>query len=57
MATTTGRLPDTESTGSPLVRLMRNPNYVALWLSNALNFGGEQLRLAAQAWWILEGMV
>jgi MFS family permease len=27
---------------------------VALFISNALGFGGEQMRLAAQSWWILD---
>lgn len=27
---------------------------MALFVSNALGFGGEQMRLAAQSWWILD---
>lgn len=39
---------------SPLRRLFSSRSFVAYFLSNALGFGGEQMRLAAQSWWILE---
>jgi MFS family permease len=34
-------------------RLLTTQGFVALVVSNALGFGGEQMRLAVQAWWIL----
>ncbi len=43
-----------EDTRSPLRRLFTSRSFVALFLSNALGFGGEQMRLAAQSWWILD---
>ncbi|MCI0871804.1 MAG: MFS transporter, partial [Chloroflexi bacterium] len=39
---------------SPLRRLFTSRSFVALFVSNALGFGGEQMRLAAQSWWILD---
>ena len=36
-------------------RLLTTPGFVALVTANALGFGGEQMRLAAQSWWILDG--
>jgi MFS family permease len=39
---------------SPLRRLFTSRSFVALFGSNALGFGGEQMRLAAQSWWILD---
>ncbi|MDA1280022.1 MAG: MFS transporter [Chloroflexi bacterium] len=41
-------------TRTPLRRLFTSRSFVALFLSNALGFGGEQMRLAAQSWWILD---
>lgn len=35
-------------------RLLTTNGFVALVVSNALGFGGEQMRIAAQSWWILE---
>jgi hypothetical protein len=45
--------PTTEDKRSPLRRLFTSRSFVALFVSNALGFGGEQMRLAAQSWWIL----
>jgi MFS family permease len=39
---------------SPLRRLLSSRNFVALLAANTLAFGGEQMRLAAQSWWILD---
>lgn len=39
---------------SPLRRLVTSRSFMALFVSNALGFGGEQMRLAAQSWWILD---
>ncbi len=33
---------------------MTTQGFLALVVSNALGFGGEQMRIAAQSWWILE---
>ena len=46
--------PQPEDTRSPLRRLFSSRSFVALFVSNALGFGGEQMRLAAQSWWILD---
>ena len=35
-------------------QLLTTRGFLALVVSNALGFGGEQMRLAAQAWWILD---
>ncbi|MCI0837901.1 MAG: MFS transporter, partial [Chloroflexi bacterium] len=43
-----------EDKRSPLRRLFSSRSFVALFVSNALGFGGEQMRLAAQSWWILD---
>ena len=43
-----------EDKRSPLRRLFTSRSFVALFVSNALGFGGEQMRLAAQSWWILD---
>jgi MFS family permease len=47
---------DSETTDkrSPLRRLLSSPSFVALFAANALSFGGEQMRFAAQSWWILD---
>jgi len=42
-----------EDTRSPLRRLFSSRSFMALIVSNGLSFGGEQMRLAAQSWWIL----
>ncbi|MBC8453053.1 MAG: MFS transporter [Chloroflexi bacterium] len=49
-------VPETESVNkrSPLRRLFTSRSFVALFISNGLGFGGEQMRLAAQSWWILD---
>jgi MFS family permease len=44
----------TQDARSPLWRLFTSRSFVALFVSNALGFGGEQMRLAAQSWWILD---
>ena len=46
--------PATTDTRSPLRRLFSSRSFMALVISNALGFTGEQMRLAAQSWWILE---
>ncbi|MCH7971277.1 MAG: MFS transporter [Chloroflexi bacterium] len=46
--------PQPEDTRSPLRRLFSSRTFMALFVSNALGFGGEQMRLAAQSWWILD---
>ena len=46
--------PATEDKRSPLRRLFTSRSFMALFISNALGFGGEQMRLAAQSWWILD---
>ena len=46
--------PQPEDTRSPLRRLFTSRSFVALFVSNALGFSGEQMRLTAQSWWILE---
>jgi len=38
---------------SPFKRLLTTRGFLALVVSNGLGFGGEQMRLAAQSWWIL----
>ncbi len=43
-----------EDKRSPLRRLFTSRSFVALFATNALGFGGEQMRLAAQSWWILD---
>ncbi len=35
-------------------RLLTTRGFLALVVSNGLGFGGEQMRLAAQSWWILD---
>ena len=50
----TDSAPQPEDTRSPLRRLFTSRSFVALFVSNALGFGGEQMRLAAQSWWILD---
>ena len=35
-------------------RLLTTRGVIALVVSNALGFGGEQMRIAAQSWWILD---
>ena len=35
-------------------RLLTTRGFVALVTANALGFGGEQMRIAAQSWWILD---
>ena len=35
-------------------RLLTTRGFIALVASNALGFGGEQMRMAAQSWWILD---
>lgn len=52
MSISTAAVP--EDTRSPLRRLFTSRSFVALFFSNAFGFGGEQMRLAAQSWWILE---
>ena len=44
----------TVETRSPFKRLLTTQGFLALVISNALGFGGEQMRIAAQAWWILD---
>jgi len=44
----------TEDTRSPLRRLIASRSFLALFAANGLAFGGEQMRLAAQSWWILD---
>jgi MFS family permease len=44
---------DTEQTRSPLRRLFSSRTYASFFVANTLAFGGEQMRLAAQSWWIL----
>ena len=44
----------TTDTRSPLRRLFTSRSFVALFVSNALGFGGEQMRFAVQSWWILD---
>ena len=39
---------------SSFQRLLTTRGFVALVTANALGFGGEQMRIAAQAWWILD---
>jgi MFS family permease len=46
--------PISEDNRSPLRRLLASRSFVALFAANALSFGGEQMRLAAQSWWILD---
>jgi MFS family permease len=46
--------PATEDKRSPLRRLFTSRSFMALFISNSLGFGGEQMRLAAQSWWILD---
>ena len=41
-------------TRSRFRRLLTTRGFVALVTSNALGFGGEQMRIAAQSWWILD---
>ncbi|MDA1280021.1 MAG: MFS transporter [Chloroflexi bacterium] len=41
-------------TRSPLRRLFTSRSFVAFFIANTLGFGGEQMRLAAQSWWILD---
>ena len=43
-----------EDKRSPLRRLFSSRSFIALFITNALAFGGEQMRFAAQSWWILE---
>ena len=45
--------PQPKDTRSPIRRLLTSRSFVALFISNTLGFGGEQMRLAAQSWWIL----
>ena len=35
-------------------RLLTTPGFVALVTADALGLGGEQMRIAAQSWWILD---
>ena len=42
--------PATTDTRSPLRRLFTSRSFMALFISNALGFTGEQMRLAAQSW-------
>lgn len=35
-------------------RLFTSRSFVAFFIANTLGFGGEQMRLAAQSWWILD---
>jgi MFS family permease len=46
--------PISKDSRSPLRRLFTSRSFVALFFSNVLGFGGEQMRLAAQSWWILD---
>jgi MFS family permease len=46
--------PATEDTRSPLRRLFSSRTYASFFVGNMLAFGGEQMRLAAQSWWILD---
>ena len=46
--------PTSEDKRSPLRRLIASRSFVALFAASALAYGGEQMRLAAQSWWILE---
>ena len=41
-------------TRSPFLRLLTTRGFLALFVSNTLGFGGEQMRLTAQSWWILD---
>ena len=43
-----------DDTRSSFRRLLTTRGFVALVTSNALGFGGEQMRIAAQSWWILD---
>ncbi|MDP6667200.1 MAG: MFS transporter [Dehalococcoidia bacterium] len=43
-----------EDTRSPLRQLFTSRSFVALFITNTLAFGGEQMRFAAQSWWILD---
>ncbi|MCI0852786.1 MAG: MFS transporter, partial [Chloroflexi bacterium] len=43
-----------EDKRSPLRRLFSSRSFMALFAANGLAFGGEQMRLAAQSWWILD---
>jgi hypothetical protein len=43
-----------KDTRSPLRRLFTSRSFVAFFIANTLGFGGEQMRLAAQSWWILD---
>ncbi len=54
MATEPEPEPTAEDTRSPLRRLISSRSFVALFAANALAFGGEQMRFAAQSWWILD---
>ena len=46
--------PTSEDKRSPIRRLISSRSFVALFAANGLAYGGEQMRLAAQSWWILE---
>jgi MFS family permease len=46
--------PQPADTRSPLRRLFTSRSFVAFFVANTLGFGGEQMRLAAQSWWILD---
>lgn len=35
-------------------RLLTTREFLVLVVSNALGFGGEYMRIAAQSWWILD---
>jgi MFS family permease len=41
-------------TRSSFRRLLTTRGFIALVASNALGYGGEQMRIAAQSWWILD---
>ena len=41
-------------TRSRLRRLLTTQGFIALVTANALGWGGEQMRIAAQSWWILD---
>ena len=43
-----------DDTRSRFRRLLTTRGFVALVTANALGFGGEQMRIAAQSWWILD---
>ena len=45
--------PRTIDTRSPLRRLFTSRTYASFFVANMFGFGGEQMRLAAQSWWIL----